>query len=422
MEDKKGNGIPNIEETAKENLDIKKKKVKKDDLKFSFFEVLILVFITAIVTIAVTVTINKIGYTENIRKPIDSNIQKFVNEYDYITEKYYGIVDNTKLIENAIAGMVNGLGDPYSSFISGDNATNFDVELDGEFYGLGVEIIVNDKSQIEIHEVLKGTGAEAAGLQKGDIITAMDGESIVGLTTTTFRARMIQSKKMDITLTIIRGTETKDIKVTRTLVTLPSVTTEIYQSGEAKVGYLRIEIFASNTYEQFKEALAKLEAEGIDSLIVDVRSNTGGHLSVVTDVISEFLDSTHVIYQIKDATGIKKEYSKGTKSKNYDIVVMIDGASASAAELLASALKEQYNAKLLGTKSYGKSTVQEVIELENGAKYKITIKEWLTSNGNVINGVGINPDTEVNLNQAYFDNPSTETDNQLSEAIKLLKK
>ena len=384
---------------------------------------LILILITAVVTIIVTVTVTKIEGTDSSKKnKYNNDISKFVDEYEFILDKYYGEVDSKKLVNSAIAGMVNSLDDPYSTFIDDTNATNFDVELDGEFYGLGVEITVNDKSEIEVYSLLPGYEAEKSGLAKGDVITALDGEPIENMSTTDFRAKMIMNNREVVTLTVRRNEETLNFNIKRTLVTIDSVTSKVLSSGKAKVGYIGISIFASNTYRQFKDALTKLENENIDSLIVDVRSNSGGHLSVVTDVISEFLDSTHVIYQVKDSERVIKEYSKGSKTKTYDVIVLMDSASASASELLASALKEQYGAKLVGTKSFGKSTVQQVVDLEDGSKYKITIKEWLTSEGNVINAKGLEPDVLVELNSAYLENPTEDNDNQLAEALKLLKK
>lgn len=408
MEEKKENKLPKI--------NVKK---KYDDLKFNFLEVVILIFITALVSITVNITINKLKADDGLTIDQNADIDRFVEEYNFVLEKYYGDISSESLINNAIAGMVNGLEDPYSSFIDDETATNFDVELDGQFYGLGVEITINGDSKVEVVGVLSGTGAEAAGIQIGDIITHMDGESIAGLSTTEFRSKMLTNNKEEVSLTVVRGEETKEVAVTRQLVEINSVTSEVYETNGKKIGYLRISIFASNTYKQFKQVLSALETQQIDSLIVDVRSNTGGHLSVVTDIISEFLDSTHVIYQEKDSNGVTKEYSSGSLTKTYPIAVLIDGASASASELLASALKEQYGAKLVGTKSFGKSTVQQVVDLNNGSKYKITIKEWLTSEGKVINGNGLLPDIPVTLTQEYFEEPISENDAQLQEAIKL---
>ena len=422
MEEKKELKKPNTRKKKETSKVLKEKVTKAEELKFGFLEVIILIFITALVTVIVTITIDKVNRKESNVKLYNSDLERFANEYSFILNKYYGEVDSKVLINNAIAGMVNNLDDPYSTFINVDDATNFDVELDGEFLGLGVEITVNANNEIEVYNVLDGYEAKNSGIQVGDVITHMDGESIANLSTVEFRSRMIENNKEVVTLTVKRNNETMDISIKRTLVQIPSVTKEVYTSGISKVGYIGISIFAGNTYKQFKEALTELEAEDIDSLIVDVRSNSGGHLSVVTDIISEFLDSTHVIYQVKDSSGVTKEYSKGNVNRAYNMVVLIDGASASASELLASALKEQSHATLVGTKSFGKSTVQQVVDLENGSKYKITIKEWLTSEGNVINGNGLIPDIEVLLDEAYFDDPKTENDNQLQEALNILKK
>lgn len=431
MEEKKEKTKPNKEEVVldKEENETpnkeKRKKVKTEELKFNFLEVVILVIITAIVSTTVNITINKLKKEEHkLTIAQNEELNKFIDEYNFILNKFYGenAISSETLINNAIAGMVNGLGDPYSSFIPDEFATEFDVELEGEFYGLGVEITINEKNEIVVHSVLANKGAEKAGIKVGDIITHMDGESVVGLSTSDFRTKMLINNKPKVTLTIIRDGKNQDFEITRELVEIESVTSETFESGSSKVGYIRMDIFASNTHNQFKKHLEALEAKNIDSLVVDVRSNTGGHLSVVTDIISEFLDSSHVIYQVKDSKTTTKEYSKGKVTKKYDMIVLIDGASASASELFSSAMKEQYGAKLLGTKSFGKSTVQQVVDLENGSMYKITIKEWLTSKGNVINGKGIEPDVLVNLSEKYFKDPKNENDDQLMEAIKLLKK
>ncbi len=408
-----------------EEKEIKPNKRKSEELKFGILETLILIVIASLVTFIVTKTVYQMKSTNGSPKVIrkyNEDINKFVNEYNFILDKYYGDIDSETLINNAIAGMVNNLDDPYSVFIDAENVTNFDVELDGEFYGLGVEIKLNAQNEIEVVNVLDGYEAKKSGIQPGDVILELDGEPSAWLTPAVFRTKMIENSKETVVLTVRRGKEKLNINVKRTLVQIDSVTTKTFKSGNALVGYVGISIFANNTYDQFKKAMEKLESENLDSLIVDVRSNSGGHLSVVTDIISTFLDSTHVIYQVKDANGVVKEYSKGDTTKPYKIVVLIDGASASASELLASALKEQANATLIGTKSFGKSTVQQVVDLENGVKYKITIKEWLTSLGDVINGKGINPDIEVELGEEYLKEANDDNDNQLQEAIKYLKK
>lgn len=417
MEEKKEN-VPNMTSEEKKP----KKVIKTDELEFNFFEVLILIFITALVTVTVTVTISKLDKNCPVINQYDEDVTRFIEQYKFVLDKYYGSITSKELIDNAIAGMIDGLDDPYSTYIDKDAATNFDVELEGQFYGLGVEIKQNENKQIEVVTVLVGKGAEKAGVQVGDIITHMDKESIANLSTTDFRTKMIQNNKESVTLTIVRNGESQDITIKRDLVEITSASGKVFESGKAKVGYIRLTIFANNTGSQFRKALEELESQNIDSLIIDVRSNTGGHVTTVTEILSELLDSSHVIYQEKDAKSTVKRYSTGTADKKYDIIVLIDGASASASELLASALKEQKNATLVGTKSFGKSTVQQVIDLEDGTKYKITIKEWLTSEGKVINGQGLTPDKEVNLSEKYFKDPTDENDDQLQEALSLLKK
>ena len=180
-------------------------------------------------------------------------------------------------------------------------------------------------------------------------------------------------------------------------------------------------IFANNTYEQFKKALSNLENENMNGLIIDLRSNSGGHLSSAEEIISLFLDSSHPIYQIKTKDSLNTYYSLGKETKKYKIVILIDKNSASASEVVTSALTEQYGAVTVGEKSYGKGTVQELQSLNDGEQYKLTTKSWLTSKGKVIDGKGIEPDYKVSLDEKYYDEPSFDNDNQLQKAIELIE-
>ena len=175
-----------------------------------------------------------------------------------------------------------------------------------------------------------------------------------------------------------------------------------------------------NTDTQFKTKLKELEKDGIDSLIIDLRGNSGGHLTAVENMISEFLDKDKVIYQMETKSKIKKYYSKGNKTKIYPIVLLVDNDSASASEMMTAALKESYGATIVGMTTYGKGTVQELQD-SNESQYKITTKKWLTPNGNWINEVGIKPDYEMELDEKYFLEPTDAHDNQLQKAIEILK-
>ena len=184
-----------------------------------------------------------------------------------------------------------------------------------------------------------------------------------------------------------------------------------------KIGYIKIDIFSATTYSQLKKTIEKLEKENIEGMIIDVRDNTGGHLTVVSDMLSLMMDKSHVIYQIENKGKKTKYYSTGKKTKQYPIVILQNSGSASASELFTAAMKEEYGAKVVGTKSYGKGTVQELNTLQDGTQYKFTTKKWLTPKGNWIHEKGITPDENVELDEKYFENPTQENDNQLQKAL-----
>ena len=207
----------------------------------------------------------------------------------------------------------------------------------------------------------------------------------------------------------------------KSLVTLSSITSEIYEKNNKKIGYIYIGVFASNTYFQFKDALDELEKEKIDSLIIDVRGNTGGHLTAVDSILDIFLTKNQKMYGFEQNGKKEFIYGTGTKNKNYGIVLLGDEVSASASEVLISSLKENLDVKFFGKKTYGKGTVQEMVSLSDGSQYKITIKKWLTPKGNWINDTeGIIPDKEVELDEKYFETYKSEDDSQLNYAIKYL--
>ena len=191
----------------------------------------------------------------------------------------------------------------------------------------------------------------------------------------------------------------------------------MFERNNKKIGYIYVSLFSKVSTSQFKEELEKLENENIDSLIIDVRDNSGGQLKTATSLISLFLSSKHVIYQTDTKGVIRKFYSSGKKDKDYKIVVLQNHNSASASEMLSAALKEEYGATVVGENSYGKGTVQELLEINDDVEYKITTKKWLTPRGNWINEKGVEPDVKVSLYDSYYNNPSDDTDNQLQTAL-----
>ena len=395
------------------------KKSKKNET-FTVKEVVILLVITCMANATIFFFMN-IGEKESSLSYNDT-VKEILESYNYIKDNYYGDIDEKDLINGAIKGMTEALGDNYSSFIDDNQSDTYDVLLVGEYTGVGIQISqLIGGNEIVISAVFDNSPALKAGLEVGDVVKSINGISTDGMNTSDIGNYIKNGNITNFDIVVTRNGEEKSFKVERGPIVIDSVTSEMFEREGKKIGYIRIDVFALNTDEQFEENLKKLESEGMNSLIIDVRGNTGGHLSSVTNIISEFLDSSKIIYRTSTKTKEEIKYSKGNTAKKYEIILLVDGQSASASEVLASALKESYGAKLLGTKTFGKGTVQEMQEIEStGKNYKITTKKWLTPNGNWINGIGITPDYEVELNTKYYENPIRENDNQLNEALKLL--
>ncbi len=343
----------------------------------------------------------------------DKEVQSFIDQYNYILNNYYGDIDKNNLITSAINGMLQSLDD-YSGVI--DNTSNsFTITLDGTYEGIGITVSNNILGQLMVVSVYEDTPAFKAGIKAGDFLTKFNDISLEGMTSAQFVNLVSQNKSMD--LVLLREAEEIKVTLTKEKITLKSVNSHIIDN---KIGYINITIFANNTYDQFKEILDEVENKGIKKLIIDLRSNSGGHLSSVEDMLSLFFDNHHVIYQTEDSNGTSKVYSKGKTNRDFEIVILQDSESASASEILAASLKENLNAYIIGKNSYGKGTVQQ-LQSVGDIQYKFTTKKWLTPNGNWIEGVGIKPDLEVDLGNDYKLNPILENDLQYQEAIKHFK-
>lgn len=397
---------------------IRNKRESKNTFHTS--EVVFLIIITCIVSIFMGITISSRFVPKAVTKQENEFVSKILEHYQYIKDNYYEEVDDTTLLNGAIAGMVDALDDPYSTFIDEMNSDNFNMSLNGNYSGIGIEITNNTDGNIQIVGVFPSSPAAQAGLQVNDIVTAIDGTDMLGKDKSEL-TKYVKEKQLDqFTLTVLRNEETIEVIVKKTVVEIPSVSSKLYEQNGKKIGYIYFSIFSNTTDRQFQSELKSLEEQGIDSLIIDVRENSGGHLTTAINIVSLFLDQTKVIYQIEMKDEITKYYSKGNETKSYPIVVLQNNNSASASELLSAALKESYGATVIGETSYGKGTVQELVDGNDGIEYKFTTKKWLTPNGNWIHKIGITPDIEVKLDVNYFVNPNDATDNQLQEAIRYL--
>lgn len=418
--------INNKNQRAKQKREKSIYKEKKNESRKEFFptfkttDMLGLIIITCMVSLFV-------GYLFGTRSMLKSNqlnlpkgMDKVVDTFHDIKENYYEDVKDETLVNGAIRGMLASLGDPYATFIEG-SSNSFDVRLDGNYEGIGIEVVNNNDHEIEITSVFENSSASKAGLQVGDLILSLNKEDVRKKSTSTLVEKIKKLKDEKFNLTILRGTEEKTVTVQRHHIEIPAVNAKIYEKGEKKIGYISLEIFSVSAYQQFKEKLEDLEKKKIDSLVIDVRGNSGGHLSTVTDLLALFLDKNHIIYQIQKKEDIKKFYSQGKVTKKYPIVLLTNESSASASELMVAALKEEYGAITIGKTTYGKGTVQELKDINQG-EYKFTTKKWLTPKGNWIHEKGIAPDIEVEAGESYLENPTEENDLQLHQALEYLQK
>ncbi len=397
-------------------LDFKITKQKpKEKPAFKTKEVIFLLLLTALVGLLMggLVTYNIILKENNT----DENLNQFIENYEYITNNYYGKVDKSKLIQSAIEGMLTTL-DKNSSYV-GNTSSNFSIYLEGKYKGTGIQVYNDEKNNIVIYDVISNSPAEKAGLKKGDIITKIGNKDTTNMTISNF-SKLVK-KQTNIKLTYKRQEKENTVKLKLEEIELESVSSKIIEKENKKIGYIKITIFANNTAKQLKTQLKSLENKNINALIIDLRDNSGGHLTAAEDILSQFLDKSHPIYQIKSKDSQEKYYSAGSKTKTYKIALLVNKNSASASEVVTSALKEQYGAYIIGEKTYGKGTVQELQTLSNGEQYKLTTKSWLTSKGNKVDGAGITPDYEISLDETYTKNPTDENDNQLQKAINILK-
>lgn len=341
--------------------------------------------------------------------------------YDTIMSEYYKDVDSDKLIEGAINGMLESLDDEHTMYFDKKSKEEFDSELSGNYYGIGAQIQLTSDETIKITKVFDDSPAKKAGLKEEDVFVSVDGISVKGKSATEV-ANMLKSDSVKTsTIVVKRNDKELTFKVTKENITLFSVSSEMLDNNGKNVGYLSVSIFGQKTYSQFKDALTKLEKQDMDSLIIDLRGNTGGYLSTVTNMLEEFIDKGNVIYQIQSSSGVKQYKTVKASEKKYKIVVLIDGGSASASEIMSAAMKEVYGATLVGQTTYGKGTVQTTKNLSNGSMIKYTIEKWLTPSGKNIDKEGIKPDYEVELGDSYKNNPTKENDAQLQKALDLLK-
>lgn len=325
----------------------------------------------------------------------DDNLAELYKAYDEIKSNYYSTVDLGALVDAGIKGMFSYLGDPYTTYLDKDQTDNLNNSLSGSYQGIGVKISVNnEENKMIISEVYDNTPAKSAGLAVGDIIVKVN-DNVVADMESSEVTKLIKSSD-EVKLVINRDGSDLDFTLNTAKLNNPSVEDKIIDGDNGnKIGYLKISKFNETAYEQFYEKLNKIEVDGINSLIIDLRDNTGGYLSAATKISEMFLQKGKVIYSLNEQSSTKTTYDETDDERNYKVYILVNGNSASASEILAAALKDSYGAKLVGTTTYGKGKVQKTSKLSDGTMYKYTSAKWLTPNGECIDGVGLKPDIEI---------------------------
>lgn len=395
----------------------KKSSNKKRDIdSFSIKEVILIILISILFGIIIGYMIT---YSKNpIYNPSSkSHLSDVVDTYQGIVDNYYGEIDEEELSKSAIRAMVSSLEDPYSFYMDKDVSAEFNEQNDGAFVGIGVVIVFTEQYN-QIVSIYDDSPASKAGLEVDDYIIAVNGEDVLGKTGDELSKLIRGEKGTEVSVTVRRGEEEKTYTLKRDVVELSSV----YSATFDDIGYLRIDSFAANTYEQFQKELLNLEKENISGLVIDVRDNYGGHLLQTKQILSLFFPKKTVLYQIESNEKKTKIYSDTKEKREYPIAVLVNGGSASASEILASSIQENYkNSYIVGNTTYGKGTVQFTKKLSDGSSIKYTTEKWLTAKGTWLDGKGVTPDSVVNLDETYMENPTYENDNQLQEALRLIK-
>ena len=345
---------------------------------------------------------------------IEAIANSLKNFREVIDEYFIGDIDEQKLMDETIKGYVRGLDDPYSEYMTAEEWGKFKTNTMGNYVGIGIYMSVDKNDNIVVVAPIKGTPAEKAGLQTGDVIVYVDDENMLGVSSELVSAKIKGEEGTKVKITVLRGEEYLDFEIERKSIKVYHVETEMLEN---KIGYISLLTFDQGCAEEFKNAYNDLKAKGAKKLIIDLRNNTGGLVEECLQIADMILPKGSIELITVDAKG-EKIYSESNKEPIFGdekIVVLINEYSASASEILVGALMDNNKAISVGKKSYGKGVIQTVLELNDGSVLKLTISEYYTPNESKINEIGITPTHEVEMND------ETDEDEQLNKAIELLK-
>lgn len=404
----------------------------KTEKRQGIYKAIMLVIITAMITFLLTTMLmyKKLGATGSIADAITSNntkeqqlISTLQRLKNILEQKYIGEIDENDLIEGAIAGYIAGLGDPYTQYLPKTSMDEIIEEANGKYVGIGVYIGNNTiDNTIVVASVIENTPASKAGLQAGDVIFSIEGKEYKGEELSKASAELKGEEGTTTKIVVIREGNKIEFNVTRERIHVSKVSEEFLENN---IGYLKIDAFDGGVAKEAEEKLKKLIDKGMKSLIIDLRSNGGGIVEEATEIGELFTNKEDIllITKSKDKEDVILKSQKDPIIKDMPVIVLTNGTTASASEILAGILRDNIGAKLVGTKTYGKGVIQTVYRLNDGSGIKVTTDEYYTPKHNQINKIGLEPDAIVNLTKDAEGNWETERekDAQLKKALELLK-
>lgn len=374
----------------------------------------ILKTIIAVLLIAIISSISTLGliyYALGFNEQGFSNLMRFITAYRFIETKYVNDTDDVKLIDGAIDGMVKSLNDPHSNYLSPKMYKTLMEQTEGSFAGIGVVMGMDNEQKIHIVGIMENSPGQKAGLQEGDEILAVDGVPVTQMAFDEVATHVRGQAGTDVVLTIMRDNANQDITITRDNIKLKTVGHKMLDNN---IGYIQIVSFSEDTANEFNEAYNDLKNQGMKALVLDLRNNPGGLLTTCVEIAKKLVPKGEIV-SIVDKQGNKETYSSSLETPEYPLAVLINKNSASASEILSGAIQDTKAGTIIGNTSYGKGSVQTILPMFEDDAVKLTIAKYYTPSGRSIDGTGITPDIEINLDE------NATSDTQLDKALEVLK-
>lgn len=402
----------------------------KEKKSYQVYRTIMIITLTAFITFLITTIVGYHYITNGNGKLMllgtdvaDENIETLLQTYRELIDKYYlGEVNEENLKEGAVRGYIEGLGDPYTEYISKEEMEEYMQDTLGNYVGIGIYMTTNTKNgHIVVLATMKGSPAENAGLKPGDEIIGVDGEDCTTKNSTEVSNKIKGEEGTTVKLEILRDNQTLNFEVKRENIKVNPVEGKVVNDN---IGYIKFTSFDETTAEDFKSTYEQLASQNIQSLIIDLRNNGGGLVDQAVDIADYFLEKGQVvIYEVDKNGNEEAEMSENDPIINIPVVILTNENTASASEILAGSLKDYGKATIVGTTTYGKGVIQQILSFKDGSGLKITTEEYQTPNHNKINKIGIEPDEVVELPDTVeneLDIPEDQ-DTQLQKAIEILK-